>query len=74
LDPAVSVQKRETFVMRAFSYLRFGVFVLFPLISPQLSRDVPANAGFLCGKAAVFGWGIRKDPVYLCLHCMTILI
>jgi len=71
---AVSVQTRETFVMLAFSYFRFGVFVCSLLSALQLSGDVPAHLGCLCRKAAVVGVRIRKGPVYLCLCCMTILI
>jgi len=60
VDTTVSVPKRETFVMLTFSCFGFGAFVV-----PPLSGDMPAHAGFLCGKAAVVGGGIRKGPVYL---------
>jgi hypothetical protein len=33
------------------------------LRAPQLSPDIPADAGFLCGKAAVFGAAIKEMPV-----------
>lgn len=35
------------------SYLVYSLFLLSLYLAPQLSQNVPAIAGFLCGKAVV---------------------
>jgi hypothetical protein len=49
-------------VLWSFPYFRFSAF-LFPVFRvPELSRDVPADAGFLCSKFAVVGMAVKEGP------------
>jgi hypothetical protein len=45
---------------------KYGAYLLSLAWEPQVSRDVPADAGFLPDKAAVFGAAIKETPCTLC--------
>ena len=44
-------------------------FLLWLFYAPQLSRDVPADAGFLCDKIAALSETLKETTMYILIHC-----